>query len=680
MIKQQTINIKQQAINPTKFILLCIRAWNSSVKQHVGHLDKQLCLFAGLALFISITAYFLIPYNTNSIQAMLPEHVAMYAMVDSFPQRAAYKIFLCVIIGTTLINTFFNRTSNDTLSSKKQWPALLGILVLLSAIMSIWISNLDVQTNTFMAVIISIAIAACFSSLRWIAWTFIAILTTCSILPGWLHTPEPVISSLKLFDQHYDAVIYRGRQLAAGHLFFVDVPPHYGMLWSTIIGIIAKKIQIPSFASLIRLVQASQVLCLAAFALAGWLRTRTIGNRTLAIVFLAAAIVPWLGTDSDSIWYPNQSGLRCLMMPAAICLSFLIGRTSATVASMLIGLTAGLALIANIETGVAVTASLGMAWLVQMRTEPLRIWLRSAIIGMVMFSGVFFTLAFTYHYFFGAWPLPSDKASLLTYLDAFTNNVGGLEIPFRPLVIVILMHAGYQFMVSLRCIFNKQLIAPDAMTITISTMLLIWFPYYINRPDDWNLWNFIAIYSLLLAPLLVCNRNSILPFIVASFIVIPITVRNIPYFMVNPFNTNQWHTGYQEGCAGGLVLPKEYCTHLDKRAKTLQYFASKGTVAWSTALPVLTDQTSHTASLFWTGNLFSLSFTKTGLDKIVSKIKQGKIDYLLFDNPSDPFIMPRPEENAFNNRLFGELQNDYCTPRLHGEWLVAQRKQNGHCA
>ncbi|RDI48135.1 hypothetical protein [Aquicella lusitana] len=661
------------------FIMNGITEWNNSTSNHFCHLDQRLCLSVGIALILFAGTYFLIPYNPQTLQIFLPEQVDLYGIIDSFPQRAAYEVFLCFIIGSSFIIGLLSKNNSDHFVIKKSSSAMFGILILISAVVSVWTSSLDVRAWMVLLITIIVALTAYYARLRWIAWAFIAILIISALLPGWLHTPEPVASALKGFDQHYDMVMYRGRQLAAGHLFSIDSPPYYSMLWSSLIGIIAKEIQIPTFAMLIRITQAGQVLCLVAFALAGWLRIRCQSSRAVAMTFLAVAVVPWLSTDGFAVWYPNQSGLRFLMVPVAICFVLLINRTSTIWAGGIAGGVSGFALIANFETGVVATAGLGMAWLVQLRHQPLRAWVTSAISGMVALFSVFLMLALSYRYFFKAWPFPTDIKSLASFFLLFTGGFGGLALPLRSLVIVIMAHASYKFMQSMQCIFDRKSIAPDAMTSAIATMLLVWFPYYINRPDDWNLWTFIALYSLLLIPMFTKGYQSMVPFVIGSLILLPIAAKNLPYFVIDPLYSNQWRSGFQPGCAGGLVLPADYCSHLQERAKTLRNLASQGSIAWSTSIPVLTDQTANTPGPFWTGNLFGLSLTNSNFNNLIQKIKDKKIDFLLFDDPADSFIQPRLPETSFNQKLLATLQNDYCNPQLIGGWLVAKRNQNGHC-
>ena len=87
----------------------------------------------------------------------------------------------------------------------------------------------------------------------------------------------------------------------------------------------------------------------------------------------------------------------------------------------------------------------------------------------------------------------------------------------------------------------------------------------------------------------------------------------------------------------------------------------------------------HTDSIYWLGSLFQKGLTTKDYNDVIEKIKEKKIDYLLFDDPNDLYIQPRQPENAFNNRIISSLNNEYCAPRLTNGWLIAERKLKNNC-
>ena len=190
------------------------------------------------------------------------------------------------------------------------------------------------------------------------------------------------------------------------------------------------------------------------------------------------------------------------------------------------------------------------------------------------------------------------------------------------------------------------------------------------------MWTFIALYVLLLGPVLASNCVPVLGLVVATLLVIPIAARNFPYFIIDPIKQGLWLRGYQPGCASGLALPRDYCAHLQRRAETLRDLSARGSVLWSTALPVLTSQMTGLASSFlWTADLFAISRTRAEFNDLAQKAALRKFDFILFDRSEDPFIKPRPPEVSFNRKLLEAIQNGYCAPAKIGGWLVVRRSE-----
>jgi hypothetical protein len=659
----------------------CFCYWDSSIRYHFAQVDKRKFYLVVTGLLLFLGTYFCIPYNLAHLDRFLSEQISLYNIIDSYPQRFAYQMFVCFLLLAAILQVFSRKKTNDSGLITSKWISIIiGILILSCAITNLFISTLNMTSYIVLGATIGIALLAYSNKLRWISWACIFIFVLFAILPGFIHVPQPSLNAFSFFDQHYDMVMYRGRQLANGHLFFRDSPPSYSLLWSTFIGIFSKEIRVLSLGEIIRIVQIGQVLCLAAFFYAAYLRTSRFTNEgsAIAIVFFAVAVVPWLSTDGFGIWYPNQSGIRFLMIPIAICASHFIQKATPIAASIISGSIIGTALLANFETGITVAAGLGLCWLLYMRNRGVAVWLKAIACAALSLLSAFIILTAIYYFYFKTSPFPNNVKFGVSYLGLLTNGFAGLELPFRPLVFVIMAHAGYIFINSISVFFQKKDTVIDLMTVTIATMLLAWFPYYINRPDDWYLWTFIALYMLMIIPMFFDLRYSIIPFIISAFIVLPIAMRNLPYFIIDPLFAKQEITERQSNCEG-IILPEVYCQHLHNRAVTLIQFSQKGSIMWSTSLPVMTDQVTHLKNIFWTGNLFGISITHDDFERIIQKITMIKPKYIFFDNPNDPFLKPRIQETSYNQKLFAALQKDYCQPHLVGEWLLAKQKDKGSC-
>ena len=171
-------------------------------------------------------------------------------------------------------------------------------------------------------------------------------------------------------------------------------------------------------------------------------------------------VATWLSTDGFAVWLPNQSGFRYLMLPVGVCLAFAITAIRSFAAGAVAGAGSGLALVYNLETGVGVTAALGMAWLLRTRHKFARQWFTSAMAGLVSISAVFLLLAAVHRYYFGYWPLPMNTDLSVNLLAAVNQGYGGLPLQFRPLPILIMAHAGYQFVCGVHAVLDRRVAEP----------------------------------------------------------------------------------------------------------------------------------------------------------------------------------------------------------------------------
>src|SRR5262249_49267498 len=181
------------------------------------------------------------------------------------------------------------------------------------------------------------------------------------------------------------------------------------------------------------------------------------------------------------------------------------------------------------------------------------------------------------------------------FLTAFAGGYGGLPLHFSALALLIVLHAGYVFVRSLCTLVGRCSEIPDPTNAAIATMLLVWFPYYANRPDPWNLWTFTALYSLMILKLVKETRYGIIPLAIFATLVLPVSIdfaKDQVYDslgMAHPFRVHdRFVLGWHQGCADGLVVPDEICESLNTRASTLRNLAGDGSILWLTAFPMLT--------------------------------------------------------------------------------------------
>ncbi len=161
-------------------------------------------------------------------------------------------------------------------------------------------------------------------------------------------------------------------------------------------------------------------------------------------------------------------------------------------------------------------------------------------------------------------------------------------------------------------------------------MLIAWAPYYANRPDDWNLWSFLVLYSLLLAPVIAkFHRRSSLLVLLAILLVLPIPLQtarnNVAHLLASSARPTTEH------CAAGISLPPEICAEHHARTSELLRVAEPGDIVWISGYPFLTLRMTGLPPLVAPLDLFAAALVEADIEHVVARIRAGRPIALLLD-------------------------------------------------
>lgn len=643
-------------------------------------LDGQAVATVSIAVVLSTLAYLVVPFdNAALMERFLPEHVTLYSITDSGPQRIAFLIFcLAILLGSIVLPLLVAR-SGDTKTVRHSFllegnwtkPHLVMGYVLLAAV-AIELAQGSHVLNGATIVLLAIVLRR-YSHSVWINWAIVSALVVFLIVPGWIGTPIPVSQYLTWHDIHYAAVLSQGERLAAGDLLYENNTPPYGVLIPIAIGILTRLDHIFSFAGLMRLTQAGQTLCLLFILAAAWLRTRACPapGRVLALLIVVFASAPFVNALSPAIWAPNQSGLRFMMVPVAVIVASTLESMQPGKRSAIVGLTVGVAFLSNFETGVAIAAGLGLAWLISVRQRRFMAVVGYAVIGMTVMVCVIGVVAMVYHLTFGGWPFPVNSDALRSYGLVASGYIGRSFDPNVP-ALLILVHSSYLVSRGLRHLVSPNKETPSIPDTAISGMILAWFPYWINRPMDWNLWTYIVMYSLLLAPSIAARGRRLVPLAVAALLVLPSSFKFVKPDLLTPLTREQWMPGWHSGCGDGLVLPANLCAQLEARATVLKEWAARGEVIWLTGFPMLTMRMTGERAKFRTIDMFALAPNAILFGQLLDNMKEMEPVAILYDNPTDTVLWVPEQKYAFNDRLLAAMSSKACPSRLSGGWRIVE--------
>lgn len=635
-------------------------------------IDFPAACVAAAAAILGLAVLTAVPADSARLEWLFPEH--RVGTVDSFPQRTAYFVFLAALAAGTLTLPFFARK----LDAARPDDVTIGKIIGIAVMVAILAASIRIREGVVAAPLLFAAAIVADRSPRWTA--LIGVMTAAvviiAVVPGLLGTPIFDLREVATLDIHYAAMLGHGERLAAGQQLFVDIFPFYGILTAVVSGLFSKLASAPSLADLTRVVQAAQIAALGAFMGAAWLRTRgaSRGGRMLALFFVALATSPWLGTLSSTILAPTQSGLRFLMVPVGVIVAVLMKDIPPKIAGLAVGTTSALSLLYNLETGIAVSAGLAVAWLVQMRLHPLAVGLQSLLLGLLGVAAAVLMFAALYRLQFGAWPLPQSSDAIIGAIKIVAGGYVGSRVRFRPLALVILLCAAYVLVRTIRATFDRRVEAPDPAAASIATTTLVFLPYYINRPLDENLWVFSALLALLLAPMIADSHRRLVPAAIAAFLIVPPAFNQFRLMLVEPLRAENLTIGWRHGCADGLLVrePETHCKMLADRASALRRHAEQGTTIWSSQIGFLMGRMSQQISRLPESELFIMSMSPTHLSAVVQRIRTIDPRFILTDIPAAA-LFPARGGPVFAGRVLDALGADYCVTGTDSGWQVIER-------
>lgn len=555
----------------------------------------------GVALMSALATFLLIAQDNHRLSRFALEHVEFFGMADTAPQRIAFFVFFGVLVlGAAALRIF--RPVPDLAKLHLGSPWLWRLIIIAAAFASTasifsmlrtipWRSPRSIA-SIILYVVYLLPVVWLFLNPRLPARTLKALVASILLLASLPAVSGIMLNvrseSLTMIDLHLATMFSGADLLASGYRLFADVPLNYGAAGQVLLGGALRFGADLSAADFIHVTEVFQVLCLVLFVVAAWMRVRAFdpGPRAAAILFVILMVTPFLTTASPSVLYANQSGLRFIVLPLAALGAVALGQLPLVRASVVIAVVATVALVTNTETGLAVIMGLGLGWLVRARHAPVVEILRAVCVGSAAVAGLVAFFIFVYFEALGAMP-SSGSNNPIALMSHFSGGFGGLKLKLRLPAVFIFCHAGYLVAVGFAHIFGRSGPNPDPTSGALGGILIAWAPYWINRPDDWNLWSFLALYSVLVAPWIASTQLYAFRLaVVAGVLLVSAPLKalksDLDHFMDAATMT------VRSGCASGLSLAPDMCDAHAARAAELVRIAAHRDVIWITAYPFLT--------------------------------------------------------------------------------------------
>jgi hypothetical protein len=610
------------------------------------NLDRKALGVAVLAITFGLITYVAIPSDSARLNRFAIEHVQLFGIEDSTPLRCSFlTYFITLLTGAFILCrarpvTPMTSAATHTLEFIGSGAIALVLVTLGYSAKAAMPQGGEARWLPALYLVYTASIAA-------FVWhrklprpavpVSIVLILVGALWPTAIGSMSRVsLPLLPWVDQHLSALFSGGQMLEFGYRLFRDVPTGYGTLTPLALAATIRTGVDVDIAFLLHLVEVFQVLTLCLFILATFTLTREAegGARAAAVLLVVLVASPFLSFGNMAVLLPNQSGFRFIMFPIAVLTITIVQRRPIVASAILSGAVATLAVLYNLETGIAIVAGLALAWLLRASDEPPYEIAFAVASGLVAAASVVCLVLVAHRLLFGIWPVANFNGGTST-LQNFGAGFGGLRPPLRIVVVVIFGHCGYVLARAIAQLFGRKGDQIDVASAGISAMLVTWAPYYANRPADWNSWTYLVLYALLLAPIIVknCTRSGWLA-VISLLLLFPIPLTMARNDIATRIEAAAMRV--DEHCVAGLSITPAACVDHRARAAELARLAGPGDVLWITAYPFLTLQLTKLRPLVAPLDLYAAALDETDLNGVAERIRLARPIALLLDgtNPS----------------------------------------------
>lgn len=649
-------------------------------------------VLAALAAGSITTLFYPQPIDIISERSQLstvfvPEQVLMFNMVVNAGERNAYRVIVLVLLGLTLVVAAWwpryaptGRATPRARYIRVALPLLLGLATIISYTSLKYISRSgDLRLGLAALLLWPVVIVAG----RYPSKPLLVVGYAVTIAYGLALTLPGLVAPIYIpqwlmwaVETHYSATLAQADRLAYGFRIGHEVSLSYGLTAPMLLAIYERHCGLLDFGAHIRLVQYSQAtfLALAVLSFALW------KPRNIIFLLVATLLVgPWVSTQHIAIYHPNQAGWRSLGLAVGVTALLLLRQQSLSRVACALGCVGSALIFFNPETGVCLT--LGYAVYVFSQLRPGVVFNYLALLGKALL-GALLTGALTliaYRVGLGVWP--DLGSSSLAQVSRFAQGYNSQQLYCDAFALLIFLHSAYLVARLALCRQRRALRPDESVELALACTILLWFPYFVNRPDPRNLWTYEYLYVFLaarfMAPATFAQfrqrglRTICDPKFLAAFILVPAIITG---------NRLAWETHAAASSArshtllvSGVLMPEDDARELTEKVAFLKQQNPSDTL--------FLVCNSYSASLL-TGRFLALpvqdSFTETAtladFDLLIATIQKLAPRQILIDRTYGPAFMPQDEvRSTFFDRLKYRLRQQYQFSRTSSGWDLGQK-------
>jgi hypothetical protein len=537
-------------------------------------------------------------YSAHHLSAFLAALVPPY---NSRPQKLAHAAIVAATVGAVAL-TFLWRNLTTSLADsvapeirRKLLLCGLATALVLNLVPRWWAGATPMPLCVVLSLLINGFLVAIHKAWQRdgrlgnsLALVAILIFLAVATLPSlWrpIDLSAESMRTISIIQAHYSLVLGTGYLLAHGRHLFTEARPYYGLITPLITAALTRSGYLSSLRDWVQFVRIAQAVylvltlsCLYKYARGRW----------VDCILPFALIFPWYHFDHESIFYPNQSGLRLIGVAVATLLATLSSTFKRRWQRPLcLAIGCSFACLANIETGLpTLIGALVYLWVAicgDMPTGRVRRWLEDVtFLSICGVATVALWLMFS-RLTLGYW-LKNVVEAARSYFEIIRLfgqlNLGGMPLSRDLWPLLMLAHAIFTlvFMALRGPDGYRSRLAP--VRAYAASSLIAWFSYYANRPHEWNTSGFYLIYGLLVVDLSRLFRVAVLKrsnTLTTSLVMVFVALGLVPRAIRTGQASKLWHALKANPPTGvmvdGIYLPPDVAADLTERA---QFIGSKG--------------------------------------------------------------------------------------------------------
>ena len=300
---------------------------------------------------------------------------------------------------------------------------------------------------------------------------------------------------------HYTVIIGQSDLLFGGFKLLDEVNPTYGAILPSLIGLIAKiQGKLLSLGGILKIVQVADILYWAVSLYLFWKWGK---QNWVYMVPAVLFMLPWHYSTDGALVPINHSPIRTFGITFSLLFVMIWSDKKSVFFYPILGCVGSFALLLNVESGIASLVGIMAFLFVHLKNLNLEFHLvvkncllfLLGILGGFVFFNLLFFLVFGY--------LPSLSGWFSYIMPSLLGTSGAWTVPYKfdlwP--IFIFLHVCFYFVV---IVISDSRDKNSAIRIMISVIFLVWFAYFVSRPDLEYLSSFYFIYGFVIIDL---NRS-----------------------------------------------------------------------------------------------------------------------------------------------------------------------------